>query len=342
MELVKRFLHKIKAARILRAPFSYSLILLFSLFGKAFALEHKWDGGAARLTGYGTLGRVDKNDFEDYLVRGQLSREIGNRWNIGAVYAYDQSANAADQWAKDAFLYVESGYGRIEAGWTDSIAGKLALVLPDVGGTRLRSNAFFLPEDFIGITNPVIRGTQYAWRANYASLPTRPIQIGFGAAGATSHYKSSNELGLRFRDPSGRTKSSVSLGFSYIERPDGMSSGSHLAPVVADARYQGTIGLNIQSGSLIWAATGKVIVDDNPLVDQNGTQAGTGFSYEFLKWAASANYIYSDIWTGPDAHTGIFSVRYKANKFLNIWGSVGAVWQFRRDDFVAGGFGIAF
>ena len=323
-----------------------NIFILYSLFFihsfPALALENKWDNGAERLTGYGAMGRIGGNDFSDYMIRAQISREIGNRLNIGAVYSYDRLANRAHQFAKDAFLYAESGYGRLEAGWTESIAAKLALVLPDVGGTRMNNAPFFLSDDFVGITNPVVKGTQYAWRLNYASLPSRPLQIGLGRTIDGAHFKSSNDFGLRFRDPGGRTKSSVSLGFSYIEEPRGMIGDAYLPPVHAAARYIGTIGANIQSGSLVWAATGKVIVDKDPIAKQNGMQTGTGFSYDFLKLSLSANYIYSDIWNAADAHTGIISLRYKTSRFLQIWGSAGAVWQSGRNDFLAGGVGIVF
>jgi hypothetical protein len=157
-------------------------------------------------------------------------------------------------------------------------------------------------------------------------------------------FKSSLDAGIRYRDPDGRIKTSASLGFSYIEEPRGMSVDSFLPRVYADARYQATAGFNVHWGSLLWAITGKATVDEMPVLDASGVssegiQAGTGFSYEFLRWAFSVNYIYSvvGVWReeteNMEAHTGIVSVRHRATKNLDLWGSVGAVTSINYDDF---------
>jgi hypothetical protein len=165
-------------------------------------------------------------------------------------------------------------------------------------------------------------------------------------------FKSSIDAGIRYRNPHGRIKTSASLGLSYIEKPQGMSSDSYLPRVYADARYQATAGYNVHWGSLLWAVTGKVVVDERPdpeKFNSEGLQAGTGFSYEFLQWAFSVNYIYSviGIWRSEvedmNAHTGIFSIRHRLNQNFDVWGSAGAVRAVEYEDyFLAGGLSLRF
>jgi hypothetical protein len=312
------------------------------------ALEHKWDGNTARLTATGSAGVINPDDkFDDFLIRAQLSREmLGGA--AGAVYAIDALAYRGGYYARDAFLYFEGEYGRIETGWTEPISSKLALVLPDAGGMRLNNSALFYPSEFAGITNPAVRGGQYAWRANLATMPTNPWQFGFGQSLPTATFDFSTDVGVRYRNGGGRTKTSLSAGLSYINNPHGMSGDNFLPPVFAAARYQGTIGFNVQRGSLVLAMTAKAVLDDSPAgFATDGLQLGAGASYEFLSWSASAGYIFSDVgvWRGSAtaAHTGVISAKYKVSGFFNIWGSIGSVrMPGRADKFVASGFGVSF
>jgi len=100
---------------------------------------------------------------------------------------------------------------------------------------------------------------------------------------------------------------------------------------------------------MIWAATITAIYDDEPVgLATDGLQAGTGLSYEFLSWSASANYIYSNVGIWRDdgrqfkAHTGILSLRYKITPHLNAWASGGGVHYWKNDWFAAAGIGLAF
>ncbi|MDR2769843.1 MAG: hypothetical protein LBB08_00150 [Rickettsiales bacterium] len=299
-------------------------------FADCLAYNRQFGMSNARFTADGTIGGIGGREFADYAVRAQMSRMLSNRWTVGGIASYDQLAFQAGQFARDAFAYVETGYGRLEAGWTESIASKLALRLPDVGGLRLNNNSFVYDSDFSGITNPTVRGNQYAWRGNYASMPNKAFQFGFSQTIRGASFKSSSDIGIRYRNHYGAIKTSFSIGGSYIEAPSGLIGDNFLAPTTARARYQGTFGFNWQSGSLVWAATLKAVVDDSPIGGAtDGLQAGTGLSYDFLSASASANYIFSSVGTwgggGDMAHTAVLSLRYKASRFFNIWTSGGVV-----------------
>ena len=331
------------------------LILNFQLsITPAAALEQQFGSNNFRIDANASAGLLAGGDtFASYALRLQLSRTISSQWSTGLVYSFDERSVEGGKFAKDAFSYVEMRHGRTELGWTESIAAKLALRLPDVGGTRLNNAPFFLNDDFVGITNPAVRGNQYAWRANVATTPGLPFQFGIGRTVLPMEtFESSTDAGIRYRNPNGRFKTSASLGLSYIEKPNGMKSDDYLPRVYADARYQATLGYNVQFGSLLWAATFKATADENPDPDKfntEGLQAGTGFSYEFMKWAASVNYIFSavGIWReeapNMNAHTGILSLRYKITKNFDIWGSGGAVRAVEYEDyFLALGLGVKF
>ena len=300
-----------------------------------------------RVTGEGTIGALnDSNAFARYMLRAQGFRTLENGWNIGVVYGIDEFTVEQGFFAKDAFAYVETEYGRAEFGWTEAISTKMGLTLPDVGQTRLNNAPFFLPENFVGQTNPRVFGNQFAWRANFATLPTNPIQVGVGRTfwnQGQAGFNNSTDVALRWRKPEGRYKGSISAGFSYVERPHDFIADAHMPPVFADARYQGTLAGNLQWGSFLWAITGKVIVDDNPIgFRSDGLQVGTGLQYEFLSYAFSANYIYSNVgvfgtrvreeaggaftdagWM--NSHTAMASARHRIDAFFSVWASGGVL-----------------
>ena len=317
------------------------LLFLFSalFLVPSFALERQIGDYNFKLTASGSAGMIDNNNFNYYLLRGEINRD-----NFGAVYSYDSLANLRKQFAKDAFVYMGHDFGRIEVGWTESVAAKLALTLPDVGGTRLNNQAFFY-DDFVGITNPVIYGTEYAWRVNMIVVPSNEVQAGFArTVGNPAGFNSATDFGFRYKNPNGNIKTSFSFGFSYIDNLKNFISDEYLPPTYADSRYVATTGFNMQSGSLLWAITGKKIIDYKAVgIKTDGWQAGTGFSYEFLSWATSVNYIFSD---SADflAHTIIGSLRYKITRNFNVWGSAGVVYLENFDDnrFVSFGLGVVF
>jgi len=339
-------------------PIAASCFALLAMTTSVKAEEFQYGRNTLRLTATGAAGIINKDNFADFLLRAQLSRLMPNRWNVGAIYSIDQDALDRKYKAKDAFLYAETEWGRLESGWTESIASKLALTLPDVGGTRAGRTPFFHSDDsgprpFVGITDPAVSGNRYAWRMNVATLPTRPFQFGFGRTiGSSDGFDSSADFGIRYRDTGGRTKKSASLGFSYMSRLHNMVDDAYLPPATARARYQGTLGLNVQTGSLMLAATAKAVLDDRPEgARSDGLQLGVGASYDFLAWSISANYVFSNVglFSGAEnlpAHTGILSGRYKITRHFNIWASVGAVIAESHEPpmnyFLSGGLGIVF
>ena len=325
---------------------------LLSLPGEA----HEWRQGknSARVTFDGTTVMLDDGEsYLDYMLRLQLSRDISGQTLIGVAYSTDmRTIEKKGYWAKDAFVYTQNERGRAEVGWTESVAAKLALVLPDVGGTSVNNAPFFLPDGYVGITHPAVRGNQYAWRANVVSNPERAFQFGAGRTFVDAgRFNSSTDFGARYRDLGGRWKTQISLGLSYIEKPFNMRADLWSPPVFADARHQGTVGLNVQFGSLIFGATAKAVVDKNAVENKprsDGIQSGAGFSYDFLSWSASVNYIYSQIGTWddgdkPEGHIGVLSARYKIDKNFSVWVSGGTVQgTVARDAFAAGGVRVKF
>jgi len=305
-------------------------------------------------SGDGHLGSLDNESaFARYNLRLSARRLLSNKLSVGVIYGIDEFTVDQGFFAKDGFLFLETEWGRIETGWTESIATKMGLTLPDVGGTRINNAPFFLTDDFIGITNPRIFGNQFAWRANIATMPTKPVQFGMGRTfwnQTQAGFNNSTDIALRFRKPEGRIKSSISAGFAYVEKPRGFQSDAFLPPVFADTRYQGTLAGNLQWGSLLLAVTSKVTIDDNPDVSHSGfrtdgLQVGGGASYDVLSLSFSANYIYSSIGIFGNEiinnHTAIISARYKIDKFFSIWTTGGSLFSSQAaigiNPFISGG-----
>ena len=335
------------------AMIAASCFALLAMTPSVKAEEFQYGKNTLRLTAKGSAGVINEDNFSDFLLRAQASRLMPNKWNVGAIYSIDRDALDRKYKAKDAFLYAETEWGRLESGWTESIASKLALTLPDVGGTRLDRAPFFHRGDFVGITDSAASGNRYAWRMNMATLPTRPFQFGFGRTiGTPDGFNESTDFGIRYRNTGGRTKTSASFGFSYMSRLRDMIDDAYLPPASARARYQGAFGLNVQTGSIMLAAVAKAVLDERPAAARSdGLQLGGGASYDFLAWSASANYIFSNvgIFSGAEnlpSHTGVLSARYKITRHFNIWASGGAVIAEKRDPtmnyFLSGGLGIAF
>ena len=123
--------------------------VIFSLPQMANALQYDYNKMSFKLTGYGTVGVIEP-DFEsplfigDWRVRGQITYTPNNEYKFGAVYAMDQSAISKGDFSRETFAFIESkSYGRIEVGFTDSVARKLGLGLPDVGGLRINDRPLY-------------------------------------------------------------------------------------------------------------------------------------------------------------------------------------------------------
>jgi hypothetical protein len=321
-------------------------LLPFSLFlFDASALEHSMGRTGLRLTGYGIAGFgydsaladfKDRNFLYDYRLRGQVNYAIRARWTVGAVYAIDRLAIQTSHPMRDAFAFVESPYGRVEAGFTDTIAAKLGVGLPDVGGLRMNDNslAYNLTDTTNVISSSFISGTRYGLRVNVVSVPTKPIQSGASISGLSDKYDYAYDIGIKFRDPNGKTKTALSLGASRVEKPRNFGDEIYLPRANADNRTQIAIGANLQYNSFVLGAFGRGIYDQNPIGQAaDGIIAGIGGSYDFLKFSVSLSYIYSEIGLFHkeiepiQTHTGVLSLRYKINKYFDGWTSNGVIYS---------------
>ncbi|MDR1337408.1 MAG: hypothetical protein LBJ73_00050 [Rickettsiales bacterium] len=304
----------------------------------ASALEYNHGGYGFRLNGYGTIGVIEP-DFDapafvdDWRVRGQFNYSLGARRTIGAVYAIDELAVYQDKWQRDAFLFFEdASLGRAEVGYTDSIATKLGVGLPDVGALRVNDNPLFYKEIDLGgpvISNTTLTSGRYDLRANVVSVPTRPLQYGVSVAGLSPDYEYAVDIGVKYRDPDGKTKTAFSFGASFIDSPDNFQTDIFAPRVTADWRAQVSAGLNLQYNSWIFGLSGRVVYDENPVVASDGFAVGAGVSYDFLKYSLSASYLLSDTGVWDDnaedylAHTGMASFRYKYSENVDGWMSLG-------------------
>lgn len=316
------------------------IAICFSLTANfAHALEYNLGNLGLQLTGESMAGAsapAASDDFlYDYRIRGQASFAVQSGWTLGAVYSIDRLAADSGHFARDAFAYLESDFGRAELGWTSSVASKLGLGLPDVGAMRLNDNSFVYdvaPPQVPVITRPMVTGARYSFRGNLVSAPNKPFQFGASFAPSEPHFNSVADMGVKYRLPYGKTKIAAYAGASFIDSPKGLGTGLYSPRVTADSRSQIALGLNMQYNSWNIGLTARGIYDKNPVGPaSDGLQTGAGASYDFLRFSASASYILSDagIWhedrDAQTTHTGVLSLRYKFNEYLDIWTSGGIV-----------------
>ncbi|MDR0741572.1 MAG: porin [Rickettsiales bacterium] len=304
----------------------------------ADAFEYNHGGYGFKLNGYGTIGVIEP-DFDepsfigDWRVRTQFNYALGAGRSIGAIYAIDELALYQNEWQRDAFLFFENAeIGRIEVGFTDSIATKLGVGLPDVGSLRINDNPLFYKKiDLQGavLSNTTLTGGRYDLRANIVSVPTKPMQYGVSIAGLSPNYDYAVDFGVKYRKSEGKTKVAVSFGASFIDSPENFQPDVFAPRVTADWRAQTSAGLNLQYNSWIWGLSGRIVYDRNPIAATDGIVAGTGISYDILKYSLSASYLLSDtgVWDSDAkdyvAHTAMLSFRYKYSESLNGWMSLG-------------------
>lgn len=319
----------------------------------ANALENNYGNLNIKLSGYGTAGYVNtdnKSNFaNDWYIRAQASYHKSKNWLFGAVISHSAWYLAQEKPAMDAFTYVESPWGRAELGWTDTIATKLGLGLPDVSGLRINKDLIIY--DFIDIEPTISRtsisGAQFAFRVNVVSTPG-PIQTGISFAPKQHHFNSATDFGIKYKLSDGKTKLAISMGASFIDKPTNFAGDIYAPRSNADWRGQISAGLNLQYNSWIWGLNTKTTYDKNPInMISDGISIGTGISYDFLRWSASLSYIRSQIGifhntTNYFTNTGIISLRYKINQFWNIWASGGAVSANHTSPFISGGFMFKF
>lgn len=337
------------------------LLLTLAIFGaqicaltSAHALEYNPGNWNLKLTGYGTAGpAVTRDDFgavTDWQLRGEASYRESEDWAFGAVVSQDAWGVMRENPLRDAFLYTESPWGRAELGFTNNIAAKLGLGLPDVGGLRINMDPviYELADPYPMLTRTTVSGTSFAFRANAVSAPTNPVQFGFSFAPSQRRFNSASDFGLKYKHSEGKTKLALSLGASFIDKPSGLAGDIYAPRVHADWRGQLSAGMNLQYNSWIWGLTAKATYDRNPLgALSDGLAFGTGVSYDLLNWSASVSYMLSDIGIFHEgenyfAHTGILSLRYKINQFLNVWTSGGIIASVETSPFISGGLMVKF
>lgn len=307
--------------------------------GDANAWQYDHGPVTFKLNGYGTGGIIEpdfgKPDFiGDWRVRAQLDYNIADGQTLGAVYAIDAAAIDEDKFMREAFAFWQDrALGRVEVGFTDSVARKLGVGLPDVGGLRVNDKPLFYKK--ITPDGPVISDTtlttgRSALRTNLVSMPRGAAQYGLSVAGLTDDYDYAVDAALKIRRPSGKVKTAYAFAASFMDHPDNYRTDAYTPRVTADWRAQVSGGVNVQYNSWIWGLTARVIYDQDPVGPvSDGLAVGTGVSYDILNYSVSLTYIFSDtgIWNRDVKdymdHTVIGSFRYKYSENVDGWMSLG-------------------
>lgn len=331
-------------------------ILSVILFGtNAHAWQYKHDRFALRVTGYGTGGLIEPDFGEpvwlgDWDVRAQANFAVSAGQTVGFVYDMNQIAIDNDQFFHELFaLFEDRNLGRIELGLTHSVARKLSVGLPDVGGLRVNEAPLFYskisPDGTVIADTSIISGHD-ALRTNIVSVPTRGVQYGLSLAGLSDKYKWGTDIGIKFRQPSGKLKLAYSFAMSFMDKPDGYRPEYYSPRVDADWRTQMYGGMNLQYNSWIFGLSARAIYDKNPTgTVSDGISVGTGISYDLLRYSLSLSYILSDtgVWDSNVQdyidHTVIGSFRYKYSENLDGWTSLGMT---TKTPFVSAGIKIHF
>ncbi len=322
----------------------------------ANALEYHTGNNSFKLTGYGTAGMINP-DIEsplfigDWRARGQYTNSLSENTKLGLVYALDQAALDKGNFSREAFGFIQSkSFGRIEFGFTDSIARKLGLGLPDVGGLRINDRPLY--NEKIHADGPIIAdttltsGRSKSLRINAASNVQNGIQYGLSVAGLTDDYDWAIDAGLKIRKSSGKLKTAYSVGASFMSHPDNFDTEVYTPGVTADWRSQLSLAMNMQYNSWIWAITARAIYDQDPIgTVSDGIVVGTGVSYDLLRYTVSLTYMISDtgVWQNDVAdfidHTVVASFRYKYSENLDGWISSGLT---AKTPFISAGMRITF
>lgn len=330
------------------------LVAILYAMRPADAFETKIHDATLRVTGYGTAGMIEpdskKPDFlGDWSARAQLSYNPMATHTIGMVYSLDAQNAEQHDYIDDLFVLWQSrDFGRIEIGMTDSIASKMGLGLPDVGGLRVNDNPLFYkkinPDGPIVADGAVDSGTDM--RINLATAVHNGAQYGVSVAGLSDDFDYAIDAGAKFRLPRGKVKTAISLGASFMDNPDNFQADPYAPNLTADWRAQGSVGLNVQYNSWIWGLNARAVYDQNAKSRaSDGISAGTGISYDILNYSLSLSYILSDtgIWHS-DANkymdnTVVTSFRYKYSKNVDGWTSLGVT---SHTPFLAAGLRLTF
>lgn len=329
---------------------------LFSVFGAAHALEYNIGDTSFRLTGYGTAGMINP-DIEtplfigDWRVRGQITNSAIENTRLGLVYALDQAALDKGNFSREVFAFLQSkSYGRVEFGFTDSIARKLGLGLPDVGGLRINDRPLYnekiMPDGAVIADTTLTSGRSNSLRLNLVSNSNNGTQYGVSVSGITDDYNWAADAGIKFRKSSGKLKSAYSVGASFMNRPDNFDNEIYTPGVTADWRAQLSLAMNLQYNSWIFGVSGRAIYDQNPIgAVSDGFVLGTGISYDLFKYSVSLVYMMSDtgVWQNDVDdfidNTVVASFRYKYSENVDGWISGGAT---SKTPFISAGMRITF
>ena len=327
------------------------------LSANAIALEYNYDDFAAKISGYGNVGMIEP-DFAlnnasflgDWSVRGQLTYDADENHRLGFVYSLNQQTVEDDEYINDLFaLWQFKRLGRMEIGLTDSVAEKLGLGLPDVGGLRMNDNPLFYKK--IKPTGTIISDTildtgDGAPRVNVVSAQNDGIQYGVSVAGLSDDYDFTLDGGIKIRRPNGKTKTAYSLSASFTSHPDKFDQSQFSPRITADWRAQIAGAINVQYNSLVFGISGRAIYDKNPIgIKSDGFILGTGVSYDLLKYTVSLSYVFSDtgVWQHDIDdfinHTVVSSFRYKYSENVDGWMSLGMTLQ---NPFIAAGMRVTF
>ena len=312
---------------------------MFSANAAQFEFNH--DGFSGRVSGYGTIGMIEPDlainnakFLGDWSVRGQMTYDADDSHKLGFVYSLNQQTVDEGDYINDLFaLWQLKNIGRIEFGLTDSVAEKMGLGLPDVGGLRINDNSLVykrIKPDGVIIADTILDSGDEAPRLNIVSSPIGSAQYGLSVASFSDDYDFAIDGAIKIRHPAGKTKMAYSFGASFMSHPDGFSQSQFSPRVNADWRVQVSAAMNLQYNSLIFALTGRVIYDKSPIgIASDGVVFGTGLSYDLLRYTVSLSYMLSDtgIWHNGDNdfmnHTVVSSFRYKYSELVDGWMSFG-------------------
>ena len=329
---------------------------LFMVFGGAYALEYNIGNTDFRLTGYGTFGMINPDietplSIGDWRVRGQITNAFVQDTKLGFVYALDKAALDKGNFSREVFAFLQSkSYGRVELGFTDSIARKLGLGLPDVGGLRINDRPLYnekiMPDGAVIADTALTSGRSNSLRLNLVSNSNSGTQYGVSVSGITDDYNWAADAGIKFRKSSGKLKSAYSVGASFMNRPDNFDNEIYTPGVTADWRAQLSLAMNLQYNSWIFGVSGRAIYDKNPIgAVSDGFVLGTGVSYDLFQYSVSLIYMLSDtgVWQNDVDdfidNTVVASFRYKYSENVDGWISGGAT---SKTPFISAGMRITF
>ncbi len=350
------------------------LIFVGGFIGAADAFDYQYsDKLKFNLSGYGMVGGMDVLNYDrqtdfiyDWQIAGRAEYDINSDWKVGAIIGGKELNKGTNNYFSDVSGFVQAPWFRAEVGLTSSIAKKLWLGVPDVGALRINQESMvyknLLPDGMSTMTTTAPVTASTAVRGILVS-PPKNFQVGVSfAPGEVNEYRSGSEkntfdyvadLGIKYRHNYGATKYVWSAGVTYINNPIEVASDDYSLNVTADSRTEYNAGVNVQWKSYVLGFSGKIVYDLNPIgLNTDGLVLGAGLSYDILNWSFSGSYFYTDtsLFDGsiqdPILNTALVSIRYKYDKYWDLWMSVGDVFgagmMYDNAAFVSGGLRFRF